>query len=201
MIRFIVTSLAIIAIGTAATAGKFNKVRSPGDAAPEWKELEGTDGKMHSSADLKDKDVVVVVFTCNSCPVAVGYEDRIRAFAEKHAGKDSKVGIVAINVNTIKEDQLPEMKKRAEKKKFTFPYLYDPTQAIARQFGATITPEFFVLNKARKVVYMGALDDKSPPAEPSVSHLETALVVALAGKPIEAAETNARGCKIRFEKK
>lgn len=202
MVRFTLPAIAfLLAIAAPAEAGKFNKVLSVGDAAPAWADLEGTDGKKHALADLKDKDVVVVVFTCNSCPVAVGYEDRILGFAKQHAGPDAKVAVVAINVNTIKEDQLPEMAKRAAKKKFSFPYLYDPTQEIARKYGANYTPEFFVLNKERKVVYMGAMDDKSPPADASVSHLEAAVKAALEGKTAETSETLGRGCKIRFNVK
>jgi peroxiredoxin len=184
----------------AAPAGEFNKVLSPGDAAPVWVDLEGTDGKKHSLADLKGKDVVVVVFTCNSCPAAVGYEDRIIAFAGTHAGPDSKVAVVAINVNTIKEDQLPEMRKRAAKKKFPFPYLYDPSQEIARRYGASYTPEFFVLDRDRRVVYLGAMDDRSPPAAAKVSHLEDAVKAALAGEKPPTGETLARGCRIRFHR-
>ena len=184
-----------------AYAGKYNKVLSVGDAAPEWKDLEGTDGKKHALADLKASEFVVVVFTCNSCPIAVGYEVRLLEFAKAHAGEKSGVTIVAINVNTIKEDTLPEMKKRAEKKKFPFGYLYDPTQEIAKKFGATTTPEFFLLNKTRKVVYMGALDDKLDPAEAQTNHLVRALGVAR-GKDFEIeAETLPRGCRIRFNRK
>lgn len=190
----------LLAAAAPAPAGKFNKVLSVGDPAPAWENLEGTDGKKHSLADLKDKDAVVVVFTCNSCPVAVGYEDRVLAFAHKHAGPGSKVGVVAINVNTIKEDSLPEMAKRAAKKKFPFPYLFDPSQEIARKYGANYTPEFFVLDRARKVAYMGAMDDKSPPADAGANFLEAAVAAALDGKPAPA-ESLARGCKIRFNAK
>jgi peroxiredoxin len=185
-----------------AGAGKFNKVLSVGDPAPTWADLPGTDGKPHSSADLKGKDAVVVVFTCNSCPVAVGYEDRVIAFANKYAaGPDARVAVVAINVNTIKDDSLPEMTKRAAKKKFPFPYLHDPSQEIARKFGANYTPEFFVLDKAGKVAYQGAMDDKSPPADATVGHLEQAVDAVLAGKPAPTPETLARGCRIRFNPK
>ena len=195
--------LAAIATPTAAGPGKFNKVLAPGDIAPAWTDLEGTDGKKHSLADLKDKDVIVVVFTCNSCPVAAGYEDRIIAFAEKYAPKlDTGVAIVAINVNTAKDDALPAMKTRAEKKKFNFPYLYDPTQEIARKFGAMYTPEFFVLDKARKVIYTGAMDDKGPPDEPKAKHLDAAVTAALAGESVDRAETTASaGCRIKFNPK
>lgn len=187
---------------TAAAPGKFNKVLTIGDTAPAWENLEGTDGKKHALADLKDKDVVVVVFTCNSCPVAASYEPRILAFVEKHVKPDGKVALVAINVNTNKDDALPAMKTRAEKKKFTFPYLYDPSQEIARKYGAMFTPEFFVLDKNRKVVYTGAMDDKAPPGEPKVDYLERAVKAALAGKSADPGETSAAaGCKIKFNPK
>lgn len=193
---------AMLSASSVAAPGKFNKVLGLGDKAPAWENLEGADGKKHSLADLKDKDVVVVVFTCNSCPVAASYEDRIIAFAENYAKPDSKVGLVAINVNTGKDDALPAMKVRAEKKKFNFPYLYDPTQEIARKYGANFTPEFFVLDKDRKVVYTGSMDDKAPPGEPKTTYLEPAVKAALAGKPADTGETSpAAGCRIKFNPK
>jgi len=183
-------------------AGEFNKVLSVGDAAPAWTDLEGTDGKTHSLAHLKGKDVVVVVFTCNSCAVAAAYEDRLVALAEAHGGKDSKVAVVAINVNTGKADALPAMTARAEKRKFPFAYLYDPTQQIARKYGANYTPEFFVLDKDRKVVYLGTLDDKGPPREPKSKFVEAAVAATLAGKKPEKGETSASaGCRIKWDKK
>jgi peroxiredoxin len=197
--------LALFSISVGAPAagpGKYNKVLGIGDPAPAWEELEGTDGRKHSLADLKNKDVVVVVFTCNSCPVAAGYEDRIQAFAARYAKSDGKVEVVAINVNTGKDDALPAMKARAEKKGLTYSYLFDPTQAIARKYGATFTPEFFVLDKDRKVVYSGAMDDKAPPGEPKLNYLEAAVQAVLAGKPSPTAETSAAaGCKIKFNPK
>jgi len=191
----------LVCCAAPAAAGKYNKVLKIGDAAPGWKDLEGTDGAKHSLADLEDRDAVVVVFTCNSCPIAVGYEDRLLAFAEKYAGPKTGVEIVAINVNTIEGDALPAMKKRAEKKKFPFAYLYDPSQETAKKFGATTTPEFFVLNKERKVVYMGALDDKLDPAEATVNYLVEALKVTMGAKLEIVGETLPRGCKIRFNRK
>ena len=186
----------LFALAAPADAGKFNKTLSIGDAAPTWEGLEGTDGKKHALADLKDSEVVVVVFTCNSCPVAEAYEDRIIALAKANP----KAGLVAVNVNTGKDDALPAMKQRAAKKKFPFPYVFDPSQEVARKYGAKFTPEFFVLNKDRKVVYMGAMDDKSPPADATVNFLEQAVAAAMAGKDAPA-ETLARGCKIRFNMK
>jgi peroxiredoxin len=200
MMRYLIGVAAILAAAGTAPAGEYNKKLSVGDAAPAWKDLDGVGGKKHALADLKDKDVVVVVFTCNSCPVAQAYEDRVIAFANRHAGADSKVAVVAINSNTIPDDQLPKMEERAKKKKFPFAYLHDPSQEIAKAYGANYTPEFFVLNKDRKVVYMGAMDDKNAAEQAKVNHLEAAVSAALAGKSAEPGETLARGCKIRWNR-
>lgn len=192
------TVAAVFAAPATASAGKFNKVLSPGDQAPAWENLAGTDGKSHSLADLKGKGVVVVVFTCNSCPVAAGYEDRIIDFAKRHPD----VGVVAINVNTGPADSLPAMKQRAAMKGFPYEYLFDPTQEVARKYGAMFTPEFFVLNKDRRVVYMGAMDDKAPPREPTHSYLEAAVLAADGAKVPELPETSAAaGCRIKFNPK
>ena len=199
--RSLLTLVAVLSVAS-SFGGEFNKTLSVGDPAPEWKDLEGTDGKKHSLTDLKGKDVVVVVCTCNSCPVAQGYEPRIVEFAKAYAGNGSKVAVVAINVNTGKADALPAMKERAEKKKLPYPYLYDPTQEIARKYGALYTPEFIVLNKDRKVAYLGAMDDKAPPGEAKVNHLEAAVKAVLAGMTQEKAETSAAaGCRIKFDAK
>ena len=179
------------------TAGEFNPTLSINDKAPTWKELPGTDGKKHSLAAIKKK-AIVVVFTCNSCPYAVDYEDRLVALAEKYKKKD--VQIIAINVNKVPEDSLDEMKKRAKAKGFQFPYLFDETQKIARDFGATYTPEFFVLNKDRKIVYMGAMDDSTDPKKVKHQYVQAAIEGVLADKPIEKKETVAIGCRVRYER-
>jgi peroxiredoxin len=199
MIRLFIVCV-FLSLTCPASAGEFNKKINIGDPAPAWKGLPGADGKTHSLDDLKDKEVVVVVFTCNSCPIANDYEDRLIGFAKKHAAADSKVALVAINVNTIPDDRLDKMKQRAEKKKYNFPYLYDETQKIAVDFGATYTPEFFVLDKNRKVVYMGAMDDKSNEKEATQNYLEPAVEAALKGQKAPMGETLARGCMIRFKR-
>jgi hypothetical protein len=140
----------------------------------------------------------VVVFTCNSCPVATDYEDRILAFSKKYAGPEGKVGLVAINVNQVPEDRLPKMKERADAKGFDFPYLYDASQQIGREFGAAFTPEFFVLDKDRKVVYMGGMDDSSNPEMVKQHYLEPAVEAALAGTSPEVTEAPAIGCRVRY---
>jgi peroxiredoxin len=181
------------------TAGEFNKVLSIGDKAPDFTNLEGTDSKKHSLSDFQGKSCVVVFFTCNSCPVANDYEDRISKISKKYCeGQEAKVAIVAINVNTIVDDKLDKMIDRAKKKKYSYPYLYDPSQKIAKDYGAIYTPEFFVLNADRKIAYMGALDDKNKPDDAKIPYLSTAIDAVLAGQAIATTETLARGCKIRF---
>jgi peroxiredoxin len=199
--RFLVSALLLAPCAAPVGAGKFNKKLNIGDAAPTWDKLDATDGKKYAFADFKDRDVLIVVFTCNSCIVAEGYEERLVAFAAECNKPGSKVGFVAINVNTGKADALPAMKERATKRKFGFTYLYDPSQKTALAYGALFTPECFVLNKDRKVVYMGAFDDK-PGSEPKVKYVEAAVKGALGGKAVESAETSAAaGCKIKFDKK
>jgi peroxiredoxin len=189
-----------VLLASTLLAGEYNPVLNIGDAAPAWTGLPGVDDKQHSLADLKDKQAVVVVFTCNSCPYAVDYEDRLIAFSKKHCGPQSKVALVAINVNTVPDDRLPAMKVRAEKKRFDFPYLFDESQKIARDYGATFTPEFFVLDQQRKIAYMGAMDDNTDPAKAKLNYVEAAVEAVLTGKSPEVKETVARGCLVRYER-
>jgi len=192
---------ALMNVCPAAHAGKYNQTLNVGDAAPVWKDLPGIDGKKHSLADLKDKEVVVLVFTCNSCPAAVDYEERIIAFTRQFTGPGKRVALVAVNVNVIEEDRLPKMQERARERGFNFPYLFDESQQIARAYGARYTPEFFVLNKERKIVYMGAMDDRDDPKLVKRRFLEEAVEAALKGSKPATEETLGRGCLIRFVKK
>jgi peroxiredoxin len=189
--------LALCLLPAVVTAGEFNKKLSLGDPAPAWKDLPGTDGQKHSLSDHKDKELVVLVFTCNSCACSEEYEDRIIAFAQKYKGK---VAVVAVNVNTIPDDRLDAMKKRAARKKFPFEYLYDESQQIARDYGATWTPEFFVLTKDRKVAYMGSMDDKTRVDEVKDRYLEAAVDALLKGEKPAKGETPGRGCLIRYKR-
>lgn len=184
-----------LGIGNQLPAGQFNDVLNIGDVAPAWMDLPGVDDKKHSLADLKDKPFVLVVFTCNSCPVSNDYEERINAFAKKHA---DNVAVIAINVNTVAEDKLPKMKERAKEKKYAFPYLYDESQKIGKAYGAAFTPEFFLLNKERKVVFMGGMDDNSAPEIVKHHYLEDALQAVVKGEKPATAETTSIGCRVRY---
>jgi len=191
----------LLLTGPLTFAGEFNPVLDIGDKAPEWKNLPGVDGNTHSLANLKKKAVVVVVFTCNSCPYAIDYEDRIVAFANRYSGKESQVAVVGINVNLVEEDLLPAMKTRAIDKKFPFPYLFDETQQIAKNYGAGFTPEVFVLDQKRNVVYMGAFDDSPAADKVKIQYVENAVTATLAGKSPTVRETVPIGCRIRIERR
>jgi peroxiredoxin len=182
-------------------AGTYNPDRSIGDVVEPWKDLPGTDDRPHSWTDVAGRDAVVVVFTCSSCPYAVDYEERINELAERHAGAGSRVAVLAINSNRIPEDALPAMKARAEAKQFRFPYLFDESQAVARAFGAVRTPEFFVLDRDRRIVYMGAMDDSTTASAVKRRYVDDAVAAVLAGRAVEVAETAPVGCQIRFERR
>lgn len=204
MFRFpaLLFSLGIIFFtGPLLQAGKYNAVLDIGDPAPAWNDLPGVDGKTHSLSDLKDKEFVVVVFHSCSCDVAEEYEGRIKAYARKYGGNEGRVAVVAINVSKDEEDRLPAMKKRAKEHAFNFSYLFDESQKTAREFGALWTPEFFVLNREREVVYMGGLDDRSAIRFVKHRYLEEATAALLSGKQPEVQETPAIGCRINLERK
>ncbi|MDD4268117.1 MAG: thioredoxin family protein [Pirellulales bacterium] len=168
-----------------------------GDKAPPWSGIIGIDDKEHSLADLKQAKAVVLVFTCNHCPVAQAYEDRLVALQRDY--RDKGVRLVAVNVNNLDADKLGPMKVRAKEKQFNFPYLYDPTQKMGRDYGATKTPEIFVLDGERKIAYHGPVDDSQNPDKVKTQHLRQALDAILAGKAPPKAEVLAFGCTIKYD--
>jgi peroxiredoxin len=196
-LKLAVAATALLLLVSSTYAGKFNTVLNVGDKAPGWSGAIGIDDKQHSFNDYKDK-VVVMVFTCNKCPVAVAYEDRLVALQKEY--KDKGVQFVAINVNEAEADSLPKMKERAEEKGFNFPYLYDASQASARAYGATVTPHVFVLDQDRKITYMGAVDDSQQPDKVTKQYLRDAINAALAGTSPEVTETKQFGCGIQYKR-
>jgi peroxiredoxin len=180
-----------------AGKAKFNKVLNVGDKAPAWSDLPGVDGKTHSLADYREAKVVVVVFTCNHCPVAKQYAERVAAFVKKY---DKEVQVVAISVSHHGADRLDQMKARAAEKAFPYPYLYDESQQSGRAYGATATPHFFVLNGERRIAYMGAFDDNIvEPEKVEKRYLVDAVDAVLAGKEPAIKESLQRGCAIEYE--
>lgn len=173
----------------------------PGDVATDFS-LKNVDGKMVSLSDFKDAKGYIVIFTCNHCPYAVMYEDRIVALSKKYAPMGYQV--VAINPNdpeVAPDDSFEGMKQRSKEKGFDFPYLFDDGQKIFPQYGATKTPHVYLLDSDRVVQYIGAIDDNVQDAESvEVKYLENAITALDAGKTIEPKVTKAVGCSIKVKK-
>jgi peroxiredoxin len=164
--------------------------------------LKNIDNKMVSLKDYKDAKGFIVVFTCNHCPYAKAYEDRIVALDKKY----KKLGypVIAINPNNPeknKDDSFEKMIVRAREKGFTFPYLFDEGQKIYPQYGATKTPHVYILEKTAKgniVKYIGAIDDNyEDEKEVKVKYVEDAVNSLLKGKEVEVKTTKAIGCSIK----
>jgi peroxiredoxin len=168
-----------------------------GAAAPNFSGIVGTDDKPHGLADYKDAKLVVLVFTCNHCPVAQAYQDRLIALQKDYQPKG--VQVVAVNVSNFTDDRLDEMKKRAKQMAFNFPYLYDSTQKIGHDYHATVTPHVFVLDPQRKIAYVGAIDDNQQAGQVKKHYLRDALDSLLAGKKPPQEVTRQFGCGIKYE--
>ncbi|MCX7797681.1 MAG: thioredoxin family protein [Melioribacter sp.] len=171
-----------------------------GSKAPDFN-LPGVDGKTYSLNSFNDKEALIVIFSCNHCPYVRAYEDRIIQIQNDY--KD-RLQIVAINSNDTTdypEDSFEEMIKRAKEKNFPFPYLRDETQQVAKAYGATHTPEIFLFDKERKLVFHGKIDDNwQDPSKVKTPYLRNAIEELLAGKQISVPETFTIGCTIKWKK-
>lgn len=175
-----------------------------GDTAADFK-LKNIDGKMVSLGDFKKAKGFIVVFTCNHCPYAKKYEDRIVALDKKY--KDAGYPVIAINPNDPNvqpEDGFQQMITRAKEKGFTFPYLVDEGQKVYPQYGATKTPHVFILQKegAKNIVkYIGAIDNNyDDPNDVSEHYVQDAMYALLSGKAVANTKTVAIGCTIKVKK-
>ncbi|WP_438965766.1 thioredoxin family protein [Flavobacterium sp.] len=173
----------------------------PGDVATDFR-LKSVDNKMYSMSDYKEAKGFIVVFTCNHCPFAVKYEDRIIDIANRY--KEKGYILIAINPNDPEaepDDSFELMQERAKEKDFQFPYLFDEGQKIYPQYGATKTPHVFLLDSRRVVKYIGAIDDNVEDAtKVKEKYLENAISSLEAGKPVDVATTKAIGCSIKVKK-
>ena len=172
-----------------------------GDMATDFK-LQNVNGKTVSLADYKEAKGYIVVFTCNTCPYAQAYEDRIIGLNEKYATRGYPVIAIMPNNTKIKPgDSMEAMKERAEAKGFSFPYLIDEGQKIYPQYGATKTPHVYVLQKTKngnQVKYIGAIDDNyQDESAVNTKYVEDAVDALLAGKDVKVTETRAIGCSIK----
>lgn len=173
----------------------------PGDKASDFS-LKSVDGKSYSLSSFKDAKGFIVVFTCNSCPFAVMYEDRIIELSKKYHKKGYQV--IAINPNDpdVKpDDSYDNMKVRAKDKNFDFPYLFDEGQKVYPAYGATKTPHVFLLDKNHIIKYIGAIDDNAEDAsEVEEKYLENAIAALEKGNDPIPAITKAIGCSIKVKK-
>jgi peroxiredoxin len=171
-----------------------------GEPAPGF-ELPGVDGKTHALAEFADKRVLVVVFSCNHCPYVQAYEDRLVAIQREYA--DRGVQLIAINSNDDRkypEDNFENMVRRAKAKGFNFPYLRDASQAVARAYGATHTPQLFVFDRERRLRYTGKIDDNwQQPQAVKRPYLREAVDALLADQPPAEPTTHAIGCTIKWK--
>ncbi|MEN1786447.1 MAG: thioredoxin family protein [Bacteroidota bacterium] len=202
MIRTLSFVLLIFLATTAFTTNyELVKGYDIGDIAADFT-LKNVDGTTVSLANFKDAKGFLVVFTCNTCPYSVAYQDRIQALDTKY--KALGVPVIAINPNNpaIKPgDSYQAMQDRAKDKGFTFPYLWDQDQKVFPKFGATKTPHVFLLERTSKgnvVRYIGAIDDNYQDAsQVEDKYVENAVDAMLAGKTIEVTTTRAIGCSIK----
>ncbi len=184
------------------------KTLAIGDPAPDFR-LPGVDGRWYTLADFSSARVLAVVFTCNHCPTAQAYEDRIQTVAREY--RDRGVAVVAISPNsplalldeecgyTDLGDTYEEMKVRAESRRFEFPYLYDgDTQLVAAAYGPTATPHVFVFDQERRLRYQGRLDGSERPGSAAAEDLRAALEAILAGREVETPVTKAFGCSVKW---
>lgn len=166
-----------------------------GDPAPDFADLPGVDGKSLSLGDLKSAKAVVLVFTCNSCPIAKVYQERFIALAKKYESQ----GVAWVAINAKSTEKLPEMKTHAEQSGFCFPYVDDDDTSVAKAFSAKATPHLFVLDQQRKLAYSGAFDDNATAEKVKQHFVNDAVEAVLAGKQPSITSTKPFGCGIQYK--
>jgi len=201
MRKWILSLAGLALLAGTALAGQFNRVISVGDKAPVITEIPAVMGDKETALNLGDikEDVVVLVFLANHCPIVTMYEDRVIDFANAYKGKSVKV--VGVAVNDMDADRLPAIKVRVKERGYPFVYGYDGSQKLGKAYGATNTPQFYVLDKERVIRYTGAMDDNNNEAKVTKNYLRDAVDALLKGESVEVKETQARGCGIQYTKK
>jgi peroxiredoxin len=208
-----VTALVIALIaGATSLAAEEVKTLEIGAQAPNFA-LPGVDGKTHRLSEYRRAKILVIVFTCNHCPTAQAYEERIAKLAADY--KDKGVTLVAISPNDPKavrldelgytdlSDSLKEMKIRAKDKGFKYPYLYDgDKQAVSKAYGPMTTPHVFIFDSERKLRYVGRVDNNERhPDQVTSADARNAIEALLAGKPVPVETTKTFGCSIKWADK
>lgn len=162
--------------------------------------MQNIDGKPLTIAKAAGKKGTLVMFICNHCPYVKAWQPRIAEIG--NAAMKQGIGVIAINSNdpeAYPEDAFAEMAPRAKSVGYRFPYVVDATSAVAREFGATRTPEIFLFDAKGKLVYHGAIDDNAQHADQVTQRwLNDAVTAVASGKPVTTAESKALGCGIKF---
>ena len=173
-----------------------------GQKAPDFC-LAATDGHVYRLQSFVKAEVLVLFFTCNHCPYVTGSDEVTRKTAEQFISKGVQfVGINSNSKETVPDDSFEKMVERQEKHHFPWVYLYDPTQEVAKAYGALRTPHFYVFDKARKLVYTGrGIDSPRDSTKMTTNDLEKALLEHLAGKAITTPLTNPIGCNVKWQGK
>ncbi|MGA2535362.1 MAG: redoxin domain-containing protein [Terracidiphilus sp.] len=201
----------LLFIAVASMAAESHPILPIGSAAPDFA-LPGTDGKIHRLIDYAASPILVVVFTCNHCPIAQMYEQRIERLAADY--KDRGVALVAIQPNDpnalrIDEldssdtgDSLDEMKIRVSYKHLTYPYLYDgDTQQVTRAYGPQATPHVFIFDEHRRLRYEGRIDDSYRVELVKIHDARNVIDALLAHREVEVTHTGAIGCSTKWSEK
>ncbi len=174
---------------------------SLGTSAPDFR-LPDTNGKTVSLADFKDKPALLVVFMCNHCPYVRHIRSGLAQLARDYLPRGvAMVGINSNDVENYSEDSPAEMKKEVKSAGYIFPYLYDESQAVAQAYRAACTPDIYLFDKSRKLVYRGQFDDSRPGNGVPVTgkDLRAALDAVLAGKPVPPDQKPSIGCNIKWK--
>lgn len=195
----ILTPVLVIVLVTTARSAEPGSVQI-GHTKPSWQDLPGVDGKNHSLVDLQDKKIIVIAITCNHCPIAREYFERLKQFSQEQCGPKSDVALVAISISHMESDKLEQMKELSQREGFNFPYLRDESQLIGKALGAAVTPQFFVLDRNRTLVYRGPWDDQINHTKVKTHYVEDAVAALRNGKSPLVADVHSTGCAIQYER-
>jgi peroxiredoxin len=172
------------------------ETRAPGFSLPD------TDGRIVSLADYRDAPALLVMFICNHCPFVKHVRRELARLGRDYVARG--VGIVAINSNDVRaspDDRPERMKEEKRAAGYTFPYLFDETQEVAKAYGAACTPDFYLFDRGRRLVYRGQLDDSRPSNQTTVTgkDLRAALDAVLTGRAVSVEQRPSIGCNIKWK--
>lgn len=196
----------ILSLSTMVAAGKYNSIINVGDPMPIFNGLPSISGENLSSEDLNE-EVIVLVSLANHCPWVRGMDKDLVSLANSFDNKS--VRFIGLSMNHREDDRLPAMKVHAKNYGYSFDYIFDESQDLGRKLGATRTPEYFVFDKERKLVYTGALYDspakmnddgtvKHINGDPTQFYVHDAITALLDGNEVLTKETRAHGCTVKY---